>query len=486
MGLLGLSGLLGLAPLAACGDNAGAVEMPDAAAPLGNLFPDKPECSGDPVVAFAGTHPQIMNTLGIGTKEDGFDLDGDRDADCTAAQVAMGACHEPDNKLAAGSAPAQSSIDKALAGYSLGIPLELFDYDGSGADDCVKFALYLGAFAADGDGDGSRPGVEDGDCNDHDAAIKPGATEVVGDFKDNDCNGRADETGATASTDTLDRDADGVTLAAGDCDDTSAAVHPGALEVCGDGLDNDCDGTADRTGGATTTACNPLDPATPQDIPIDRASLEASGKPSVIFDDGTITEAGGMRTLHAGPSLFSITIPFSSSIGLTLRISGATIEATVNDAGGVVSLSHGRLGGVIDSKTADTIRGLDVPQFGLTPDGSLLDAAYANVLGVLLALPLANRQVLAKYPDCRTPDIDVDGDGLEAFCQVNATDEIYKVDLCIDGDGTEIADVKDSAGVVTMECSSAQVGGKDRFVDGISVELNFSTAPAKSLVPPAP
>ena len=80
----------------------------------------------------------------------------------------------------------------------------------------------------------------------------------------------------------------------------------------------------------------------------------------------------------------------------------------------------------------------------------------------------------------------MDGDGLEAFCQTDSSDEIYKVDLCIDGDGTEIADVTDSSGLVTMECSAAQVGGKDRFPDGISVELNFTTSPAKSLVPPAP
>ena len=39
-----------------------------------------------------------------------------------------------------------------------------------------------------------------------------------------------------------DWDADGVTEAAGDCDDLDAAVFPGATDACGDGVDADCDG----------------------------------------------------------------------------------------------------------------------------------------------------------------------------------------------------------------------------------------------------
>lgn len=43
----------------------------------------------------------------------------------------------------------------------------------------------------------------------------------------------------------LDDDSDGYTEAQGDCDDTDPLVHPTAVEVCNDDIDNDCNGVAD-------------------------------------------------------------------------------------------------------------------------------------------------------------------------------------------------------------------------------------------------
>ncbi|MBN1945942.1 MAG: DUF1566 domain-containing protein [Bradymonadales bacterium] len=48
--------------------------------------------------------------------------------------------------------------------------------------------------------------------------------------------------------DPLDSDADGWTVSDGDCDDTNTAINPGAVEIC-DGLDNDCDGATDAVEG---------------------------------------------------------------------------------------------------------------------------------------------------------------------------------------------------------------------------------------------
>jgi hypothetical protein len=92
------------------------------------------------------------------------------------------------------------------------------------------------------------------DCDDGAAAINPGATELVADGVDNDCDGLercyedldSDGYGGSSTIDSIDTDcADpGEAISAGDCDDGDAAVNPGATESC-DGVDDDCDGLVD-------------------------------------------------------------------------------------------------------------------------------------------------------------------------------------------------------------------------------------------------
>ena len=79
-----------------------------------------------------------------------------------------------------------------------------------------------------------------GDCNDADATINPNAAEICGDGIDQDCDGSDDLCPAD-----IDNDGDGVTENQGDCNDADATINPNAAEICGDGIDQDCDGSDD-------------------------------------------------------------------------------------------------------------------------------------------------------------------------------------------------------------------------------------------------
>ncbi len=434
----------------------------------GTIFPTKPDCEIDsPVVPLGGDQQMVISFLEIGKAEDGFDLDGDGD---------------PDNKLSAVGALARGAIEDSFQDFSIVIPVEVFSFPQRGADPCVKLAFYLGNYRFDLDGDGHETAGERGDCDDTDAAVHPGVAELADNGKDDNCDGNADETWAATdggmtlvpSTSTADADMDGITVADGDCDDSNAAVTGGA-EVCGDGLDNDCDGASDfGRDGAGALACTPYD-ETPDTLAFDPLSFEpGTMKPLIIFNSGEAVtgEAGDLR-LHAGPSLFSVTVPASNDISLELRITGATIEGTLVAVGDGLGIKDGRLGGVLDAHTIDTVRGIAIDEVGLTAEDSLLDAVFANILGTIIGLqtdPMSG---------CKMPDIDVDRDGLEQFCDSNIEEDPLTVDKCIDGDGTIVLDEVDAAGVVTKHCTEAvDEDGAFRFVDGVSIEMNFDTTPA--------
>ncbi len=112
------------------------------------------------------------------------------------------------------------------------------DDDCSGAlSSCETSSSYQGS-AVDNDGDGKTE--SEGDCNDSDPYLGLDY-ELSGDGKDNDCDGEVDN--APGSEEDPDRDL--VTEAQGDCDNNHATVYPGAPELC-DGLDNDCNGSIDE------------------------------------------------------------------------------------------------------------------------------------------------------------------------------------------------------------------------------------------------
>ncbi len=94
------------------------------------------------------------------------------------------------------------------------------------------------------------------DCNDMDETIYPGADEIAGDGIDQDCNGSDPAEVNTYYADT-DNDGYGDPTASTqaeiqptgyvdnnlDCDDTDETIHPNAIEIASDGIDQDCNGS---------------------------------------------------------------------------------------------------------------------------------------------------------------------------------------------------------------------------------------------------
>ncbi len=109
---------------------------------------------------------------------------------------------------------------------------------------------------ADTDGDGYLPPL---DCDNLNANVHPGKQEVCGDSLDNNCDGQVNEgcQGNTGNT-AVDNDGDGYFTIGGqiDCNDGDANVKPGAPELCGNNRDDDCDGDIDEgcsgNGGGNT------------------------------------------------------------------------------------------------------------------------------------------------------------------------------------------------------------------------------------------
>ena len=177
----------------------------------------------------------------VGYVLDATDCD---DADAAVSPAAVERCDGLDNNC--DGLVDDASSEDAITAYGD------IDGDGYGDGDLAETACEPdSSFVAD-----------DTDCDDADAAVNPGAVETCNEI-DDDCDGEADEAGATgaavwyrdadgdgegsdAAVDTVEACSapDGYAGNPEDCDDMDPTVYFGATEVC-NGVDDNCDSVVD-------------------------------------------------------------------------------------------------------------------------------------------------------------------------------------------------------------------------------------------------
>ena len=191
------------------------------------------------------------------------------------------------------------------------------------------------------------------DCDDRAAEVNPAADEYC-DGIDNNCDGTIDEnTALDALTwfEDIDGDGYGSTVTSvecylpsgyvdveGDCDDNEAASNPDANEICGDSIDNDCDGVTDY---ATS-------------IPTDHATIQEAIN-SASEGDGFCIEAGtyyenlyfnGVSVTLAGYGAGDTVLDGSGSQllyvygGEEVTLRGVSIQNAYGNYGGVFDIEY--------------------------------------------------------------------------------------------------------------------------------------------------
>lgn len=182
--------------------------------------------------------------------------DPHQDWDADGATEAQGDCNDDDREQRPGRGESCDGKDNNCNGVideddaiDATTWYQDLDEDGYGSDSAQREACA------------APPGFVEvgGDCDDQDSARHPGVDEICNDV-DDDCDGTIDAGAEGGSIWYRDGDSDGfgddaVSIDAceapnfyvatgGDCDDSTDEVFPGHPEVCGDALDNDCNGFA--------------------------------------------------------------------------------------------------------------------------------------------------------------------------------------------------------------------------------------------------
>ena len=276
-------------------------------------------------------------------------------------------------------------------------------------DDCDseidEDAADQGTWFPDGDGDGYGVGGEgmtacdqpegfsasSGDCDDDNASISPDAEELCNELDDN-CDGDVDEGvlqtfygdadkdgfGDDASSTTACEQPPDTAEDGGDCDDNDGSVYPGAEEVCGDGVVNDCAGTLEDA----LATCPVEWESTVSDGAMRFTGTQTSAQAGYSVASGGDVNGDGMDDLLVGAPYMN-DVPLGYVGGAWLQLGGATSGGSLADAdvSGLGGVPYSYLGLAVDIAPDLDGDGLDDVLVGAPATGEGVPGTTYVILG---------------------------------------------------------------------------------------------------------
>ncbi|MFC1857034.1 DUF1566 domain-containing protein [Thermodesulfobacteriota bacterium] len=178
--------------------------------------------------------------------------------------------------------------------------------------------------------------------------------------------------------DDIDHDGDGFTENQGDCNDANPDLNPGAVDICGDDIDQDCSGS--------DLACYTNAVFTSSWI----GDIQGAGKAYLIGDGaGAITEYSGIIRSGYGPTPPGGSYQVQPDGSFTMLLTTETGDPDINLSGVFTSTTVGEFGGGV---TGSLLKVSDLSACQGTWSGTLTESGTSTVYPVTFSVD-ANGQV---------------------------------------------------------------------------------------------